>query len=159
MEKFTYQWVKTNHSQEIAQLAICLTEEIMQRTNIQSFTVNLELAKKLCHQFLEQEKYAVIAAFHQEQVIGFGALCESFALYAEGAFGILQEFYVLPEYRSQKVGYELLEEIKKFAKQQNWTRIELCTPPVPEFERTVEFYQDNGFSRTGGYKMRYLIDL
>lgn len=83
-------------------------------------------------------------------------MCESYALYAEGAFGILQEFYVQPQYRSQAVGQGLVDQIKKFAKTKSWTRIELCTPPVPEFERTVDFYMENGFERTGGYKMKWV---
>jgi GNAT superfamily N-acetyltransferase len=55
------------------------------------------------------------------------------------------------------VGKSLIQEIVEFAKQQKWKRLELCTPPVPEFDRTVEFYQSNGFEITGGYKMKYAI--
>ena len=90
-------------------------------------------------------------------MIGFATLCESYALYTEGAFGILQEFYVLPEYRNLNVGKRLFDHIKIFAKEQQWKRMELCTPPVPEFDRTVNFYQDNEFERTGGYKMKHVI--
>ena len=78
-------------------------------------------------------------------------------LYADGKFGILQEFYVLPEYRSKMVGHELLESTKKHAKQNSWKWIELCTPFLSAFDRTVSFYKENGFDRTGGYKIRCLI--
>ena len=151
-----YQWVNVQHADTIAQLVVCLTEEIMERTGMQHFDVDVVQAEKLCRDFLSQDKYHVIAAFQNHQVIGFGALCESYALYAEGAFGILQEFYVQPQYRSQAVGQELLDHIKSFAKTKSWTRIELCTPLVPEFERTVDFYMENGFERTGGYKMKWV---
>ncbi|WP_347455618.1 GNAT family N-acetyltransferase [Acinetobacter thermotolerans] len=67
------------------------------------------------------------------------------------------ESAVLPEYRSEHIGHEMLAAIKHYAKQVGWKRIELCTPPVPEFDQTVSFYQANGFDRTGGYKMRCLI--
>lgn len=154
---FHYQWVAVDNSKEIAQLAVCLTEEIIERTGTPHFDINTELAEELCRTFISQNQYYVIAAFQQDHVIGFGALCESYALYAEGKFAILQEFFVLPDFRSQRVGYELIEEIKKFAIQKKWKRIELCTPPLPEFERTVSFYKENGFERTGGYKMKYVI--
>lgn len=152
-----YRWIDEKHAEDISKLAICLTEEIIQRTGIPSFDIDLPSSIKLCNEFLAQNKYSVIAAFHDEKIIGFGALCESFSLYADGKFGILQEFYVLPEYRSEKVGHGLLESIKKHAKKNGWKRIELCTPSLPAFDRTVSFYKENGFDRTGGYKMRCLI--
>ncbi|WP_404798965.1 hypothetical protein [Acinetobacter thermotolerans] len=46
----------------------------------------------------------------------------------------------------------MLAAIKHYAKQVGWKRIELCTPPVPEFDQTVSFYQANGFDRTGAIK-------
>lgn len=112
-----YQWVNAQHADTIAQLAVCLTEEIMERTGMQHFDVDVVQAEKLCRDFLSQDKYHVIAAFQNHQVIGFGALCESYALYAEGAFGILQEFYVQPQYRSQAVGQGLVDQIKNSPKQ------------------------------------------
>lgn len=157
MATIIYQWITYVHSHEIAQLAVCLTEEIIERTGMKHFDVDIALAEKLCHKFLDQEKYHVIAALEGQKVVGFGALCQSYSLYAEGAFGILQEFYVRPEYRNLDIGQGLIEQIKKFAKDQLWKRIELCTPPLPEFDRTVSFYQDNGFERTGGYKMKWMV--
>jgi len=63
----------------------------------------------------------------------------------------------MPNYRSQYIGRELINEIVNFAKNKQWKRLELCTPPLPEFDRTVKFYQANGFEITGGYKMKYAI--
>lgn len=152
-----YKIINKSQSQEIAQLAVCLTNEIVERTGIKHFDVDVPLAMELCENYLSNGLYYVMAAFDEDVIIGFGAVCESHSLYAEGSFGIIQEFYVAPEYRSKKVGKSLIQEIVVFAKQQKWKRLELCTPPVPEFQRTVEFYQSNGFEVTGGYKMKYAI--
>ncbi len=97
-----------------------------------------------------------MAAFNEEKVIGFGAICESCSLYAKGAFGIIQEFYIMPGYRSKGVGKSLIDEIIKYSKARGWKRLELSTP-VPEFDRAVEFYQSNGFEITGVYKKKYVI--
>ena len=152
-----YKIVDEDKSNEVAKLAVCLTSEIIERTGIKHFDVDVSLAEKLCKQFLEQGKYSIVAAFDNDHIVGFGALCESHSLYAEGTFGIIQEFYVLPEYRSKSIGKELLESIIGYAKSKLWVRLELCTPPIPEFDRTVSFYKENGFEITGGYKMKYPI--
>ncbi len=134
-----------------------LTNEIIERTGTKHFDVDIPLAESLCRKFLEQGQYTVIAAISDDEIVGFGALCESHSLYAEGTFGIIQEFYVLPEWRSRFVGKELLSHIFQFALDRGWKRLELCTPPLPEFNNTVSFYKDNGFEVTGGYKMKRVL--
>ena len=152
-----YKIIDKSQSEEIAKLAVCLTNEIIERTGIKHFDVDVSLAKNLCKNYVSNGLYHVMAAFDKEKIVGFGAICESHSLYAEGSFGIIQEFYVMPEYRSKAVGKSLIEKIIGFAQKREWKRLELCTPPVPEFDRTVEFYQSNGFEITGGYKMKYAI--
>ena len=152
-----YKRIDKSDAAEVAKLAVCLTDEIIARTGIQHFDVDAPLAIELCENYIQNGHYTVIAAFDGDKIVGFGALCESRSLYAEGAFGIIQEFYVLPDYRSKKIGKELIHEIVLFAKSKNWKRLELCTPPVPEFAKTVAFYKANGFEITGGYKMKYAI--
>jgi GNAT superfamily N-acetyltransferase len=153
----TFDILDKESADEIAKLAVCLTNEIIERTGIKHFDVDVSMAIKLCKKFMENGQYCVVAATDEGRVIGFGALCESHSLYAEGTFGIIQEFYVMPGYRSKKVGQHLIEKIVEVAKNKKWKRLELCTPPVPEFNRTVSFYQENGFEITGGYKMKRAI--
>ncbi len=143
-----------SEAEEIAKLAVCLTNEIIERTGVRHFNVDQALAIDLCKRYVESGQYSVLAARESNIIVGFGALCESRSLYAEGTFGIVQEFYVRPEYRSREVGKMLIEEIVNFARLRSWKRLELCTPPTPEFDRTVTFYKSNGFQITGGYKMK-----
>jgi GNAT superfamily N-acetyltransferase len=152
-----YKIVQNSACGDIAKLAVCLTHEIIERTGIKHFDVDVPLAEKLYEKFVDQGQYTIIAVFDKDTIVGFGALCESHSLYAEGSFGIIQEFYVIPEYRSKLIGKELLVRILEFAKSKQWVRLELCTPPVPEFERTVSFYKKNGFEITGGYKMKLKV--
>lgn len=153
-----YKLIDAAKSDEIASLAVCLTNEIIERTGIKHFDVDVPLAQNLCLNYVSQGIYQVMAAFDGDRIVGFGAICESHSLYAEGAFGVIQEFYIVPEYRSRQVGKSLLQAIVELAKDNGWKRLELCTPPVPEFDRTVAFYQANGFEITGGYKMKYAIN-
>ena len=152
-----YKLIENEQAEEIASLAVCLTNEIIERTGTKHFDVDVPLAIELCKNYVSNGLYNVIAAFDVGNIVGFGALCESHALYAEGTFDIIQEFYVMPDYRSKKLGKELIQEIVNFAKAHKWKTLELCTPPIPEFDRTVEFYESNGFEITGGYKMKRAI--
>jgi len=152
-----YRVVDKSHAPEIARLAVCLTNEIVAQTGVTHFDVDVTRTASLCEQYIEGGLYHVVAAFESEKMIGFGAICESCALYAQGSFGIVQELYVIPEYRSKEVGKSLVEVMLRFARQRGWVRLELCTPPVPEFQRTVDFYLANGFEVTGGYKMKYVL--
>ncbi len=146
-----------SNSGHIAELAVCLTNEIIERTGAELFNVDLPSTKTLCQQFMENGQYHVIAAYGDDKIIGFATLCESHSLYAEGTFGIIQELYVSPNYRSNTIGRQLIEAAVDYADNMNWKRLELCTPPLPAFEKTVEFYQSNGFDITGGHKMKRII--
>jgi hypothetical protein len=79
---------------------------------------------------------------------------ETYALYCGGKIGLIQEFYVSATQRSLGVGDRLLNQVKEHGIQHRWSYIELCTPPLPEFDKTLSFYQLNGLKPVGGRKMR-----
>jgi GNAT superfamily N-acetyltransferase len=86
--------------------------------------------------------------------LGFLALYDSYALYTEGAFGTIPEFFVRPAHRSMGVGTALLTEANRLGRRKGWRRLEVITPPLPQFERTLAFYQRHGFSISGGRKLK-----
>ncbi len=88
---------------------------------------------------------------------GFLALCEGFALYAEGDFGIITELYVRPPHRSRELGSALLAAAREHGRRQGWSRLEVTTPPLPAFSRTLGFYEREGFAVSGGRKLRCLL--
>ena len=82
------------------------------------------------------------------------SLYESYALYSEGAYGTIPELYVRSGYRSKNIGKKLLECAMKFAKGKGWQRLEVTTPPLPQFDKTLSFYKTNGFEISGGRKLK-----
>jgi len=95
------------------------------------------------------DRFVAFIAYDGDQAAGVITLVECFAIYAGGSFGIINELYVAPEYRSRKIGRQLLETVKDFGRSRGWKRIDVTAPPGPRWERTVRFYEREGFLFTG----------
>lgn len=83
------------------------------------------------------------------EVIGVMTVVESFAIYAGGHYGVIDELYVAPEYRSQGVGEQFIEAVKALGKEKGWARVDVAAPPGEKWQRTVAFYERQGFVFTG----------
>lgn len=138
----------------IAAMVGDLLDEIMDAISQQAFDFDLSETARRLERFLREEKYFVFLAKLPEGAAGFIALTESHALYAEGAFGIIPELYVRPAFRSGGIGAALLGEARRFAQEKGWARLEVTTPPLPQFQRTLDFYEKQGFSVAGGRKLK-----
>ncbi|MEF3074775.1 GNAT family N-acetyltransferase [Methylobacter sp. Wu1] len=141
-------------SPEIAEMVGQLLAEIMSRIDVKAFNFDRNQTAERLRRFLADQKYLVFVAEDAGKPVGFIALYESYALYAEGAFGTIAELYVRPQYRSQGVGKKLIDRARELAAVKEWTRLEVTTPPLPQFERTLEFYGKEGFTITGGRKLK-----
>ncbi|GLS91466.1 acetyltransferase [Psychromonas marina] len=138
----------------IATFVVDLTTEISELTVATHFEIDLHSTIKRCQALISEGQYAAIIARQNQTPIAIVTMTETVALYAGGKVGVIQEFYVTPDYRDSGVGSRLIEQVKTYANQHHWSCIELCTPPLPEFERTLNFYQKNGLNPVGGRKMR-----
>lgn len=135
-----------------------LLGEIMNTIGVQTFNFDLAETTDRLRDFLAREKYFVFVARAEDaNAVGFLALYESHALYAEGAFGTIPELYVRPGYRSHNVGLSLVSRAKTFARSRGWKRLEVTTPPLPQFDRTLAFYEREGFTITGGRKLKVAL--
>jgi len=151
----TVQKASPGDTHEVAVMVGELLNEIMSTIGVQAFDFNLEDTTARLRDFIEQGKYFVfVAQSTHTGPVGFVALAESHALYAAGTFGTIPEFFVRPEFRSQNVGLRLMEQAATFGQSRGWTRLEVTTPPLPQFEKTLAFYEREGFAITGGRKLK-----
>lgn len=142
---------------EVAVMVGELLAEIMDAIGVQAFNFDLSATVRRLADFIAKEKYFVFAAWDGEAPAGFIALYESYALYAEGAFGTIPELYVRPAYRSARVGLQLVACAKELGRSRGWTRLEVTTPPLPQFDKTLAFYEREGFAITGGRKLKVVL--
>lgn len=148
--------IKAEDYSDLILMAGDLFNEIIIKTNVQAVSFDPEKALIRAKDLISNEKYWVFMAkdIVSGKNIGFISLYESFALYTDGAFGTIPELFITQRYRSNKIGKALMNEVIKFAKGKSWTRLEVTTPPLPQFDKTLNFYQINGFEITGGRKLK-----
>ncbi len=143
---------------EVAAMVGELLAEIMQAIGEQSFNFDLADTGARLADFIANARYFVFVARDAERrAVGFITLYEGYALYAEGAMGTIPELYIRPGHRSQQVGLRLLAAARAFGATRGWKRLEVTTPPLPQFAKTLAFYEREGFAITGGRKLKALL--
>jgi GNAT superfamily N-acetyltransferase len=147
-----------NDAHEVAVMVGELLNEIMSTIGVNVFNFSLDETVARLKDFIAREKYFVFVAQSESAgIVGFIALYEAHALYAEGAFGTIPEFFVRSEFRSKNVGLRLVEQAKAFGNARGWKRMEVTTPPLPQFDKTLSFYEREGFAITGGRKLKVAL--
>lgn len=143
-------------SASIATLIGALLHEIMQAIGTPAFDFNHAEASAQLRHFIASERCFVFVASDpaSQQDIGCLSLNENHAVYAGGSFGTIMELYVGPAFRGHSVGAMLLDAASAFGTERGWKRLEVATPPLPQFERSLAFYTREGFAVTGGRKLK-----
>lgn len=143
----------------IAALVNELLAEIMDAIGERVFDYDRDVAAQQAQQLISGEKYWAFLARDAttNAPVGLVTLYESYALYTQGAYGTIPELYVRPDWRAHGVGKQLLAHAVTFAHTRGWHRLEVTTPPLPQSERTLAFYQANGFTISGGRKLKFNV--
>lgn len=143
--------------------------EIQNSDLVQFKTLLLNFYSEIDHSFSADNLDTIINDFlvkgiiivsiesNSNAIVGFICAIESNALYARGNFGVLNELYIIPEFRSKKIGQKLINFLIEIGKRKNWSRIELDTPEVEKSEKTINFYKKEGFETIGFRMKKYII--
>lgn len=108
------------------------------------------LSPVFVRQILESKNTEVYLAYnHNRETVGIVSLTESQAFYAGGKYGVIDEMYIVPGFRSKNIGSQIISDIKHIAKQKGWKRVDVTAPTEERWVRTIDFYKRNGFEFTG----------
>ncbi|MFH0782975.1 MAG: GNAT family N-acetyltransferase [Pseudomonadota bacterium] len=134
------------HFKEIIRLVTDLISELVgKRVEIDELE-----AKEFIQRSSDNGKYfAFLALDSNQNALGVITVGESGAVYAGGEFGVIHEFYIAPEMRSNGLGNQLIETAKNTAIDMGWKRLEVGAPPYPDWVRTKNFYLKEGFVEIG----------
>ena len=138
------------HTEAVATLLSDLFEEV-------GHTPDKEAIIAIFADIEADDRHSTLIALDDDRdVVGVLTLVETISLYAGGYIGVLNELYVVPAYRSEGVGKMLLDEAKTLGESRGWQRMEVTTPG-DEYERTLRFYEREGFISIGP-RYKYLIE-
>lgn len=93
--------------------------------------------------------WSFVACDDAAKPLAFVMLAESFAVFAGGRYGIINELWVRPDARSAGAGARVIEFVREFARRQGWVRVDVSAPQDPKWDRSVAFYRRQGFEPTG----------
>jgi GNAT superfamily N-acetyltransferase len=120
-------------------------------------TGSLDVRKMKVAWALREERHCAFLAYDDDgAAVGVATLSTSFALYAQGDYGIINEMWVAPEHRSAGVGAALIDAVMDYGRARGWARIDVTAPESERWDRTRKFYEDCGFAFTGP-KLKILL--
>lgn len=101
---------------------------------------------------------ALLVADADGVVVGFLGASWQLAVRVPGRYGLIQELWVHPDWRSRALGGELISALCELALESGIERIEVGLPGerFAQLEATEAFYRVNGFA-TLGTRMRRLL--
>lgn len=107
----------------------------------------------------DEDAGALFVAEADGQVVGFLGVSWQQAVRIPGSYGLIQELWVHPSWRSQAIGADLLGALDALARERGIGRIEVGLPGerFPSVEATRAFYEANGFQPIG-LRMRLLVE-
>ncbi len=130
-----------SHKHDVATLLAALFEEV-------GHSPDYDAIAAIYDEIEADDRHSTLLAMDEGEVVGVITLVETISLYAGGHIGVLNELYVVPEYRSEGVGKILLDAAKELGEERGWVRLEVTTPG-DEYARTLRFYEREGFLLIG----------
>jgi ribosomal protein S18 acetylase RimI-like enzyme len=100
----------------------------------------------------------LVAESEQGEIVGFLGVSWQSAVRIPGRYGLIQELWVHPGWRSREIGAQLLDALTGEARQSGVSRIEVGLPGehFASVAATEAFYRANGFQAIG-LRMKLLL--
>ena len=99
---------------------------------------NLEAAAHFLKERFDNKESVVLLAFHEKEPVGFTQLYSSFSSVSMQPVYILNDLFVLPEFRKKGIGEDLLEKAKVYCQNAGYKGLALETATDNPAQRLYE---------------------
>lgn len=110
------------------------------------YFLNRELITKILSSGMTE---IYLVKMDRQKIAGIFVLTECQSIYAGGKYGLIDEMYIKPEFRSIKIGSYLIEKANIIGREKNWKRIDVTSPTEDKGKKVRAFYEKCGFVFTG----------
>lgn len=133
-------------------------QEIAKIAGYHDFIPDLELNDRKLREFLDMPDYGVfLARSAKGHLLGFSVAFPMSVGIREEKFTILDQIYVRPNFRRRKIGHQLLEQVKYFARSYKCQRLQLTMSAFFSLSSAVAFFSTEKFYQTGGRKYKIAL--
>jgi GNAT superfamily N-acetyltransferase len=118
-----------------------------------------EALEETAHALIDDSDAGVVLVAEEEsEIVGVLGVSWQVAIRIPGRYGLIQELWVHPSWRSRTIGGDLLVALFELARRRQVARLEVGLPSerFPHLGATEAFYVNNGFT-TIGTRMRRLL--
>lgn len=142
--------------EDTGQIAVAVAELLVELGGTPPAATKLEATTRTLIE--DRDAGALIVAEAEGTLMGVLAASWQLAIHAGGRYGLIQDLWVHPAWRSKAVGSALLVSFSRQAKEQGIARIEVGLPreQFAALDATEAFYRRNGFTSLGA-RMRLLL--
>jgi GNAT superfamily N-acetyltransferase len=141
---------------DVPTIAIALRELLIELGAAATLPAALEAP---AHALIDDGSLGVLLVAEEAgQIVGVLGVSWQIAIRIPGRYGLIQELWVHPSWRSRTIGGDLLTALFELAGRQQVTRLEVGLPSesFAHLAATEAFYVNNGFT-TIGARMRRLL--
>lgn len=100
-------------------------------------------SRKFIQERLEKQDSAIFIAYHQQQACGFVQLYFSFSSLSISSTIILNDLYIPVNHRQKGIATQLMQYVKKFAHDGDYSGISLCT--ASDNHKARALYEQAGY--------------
>ncbi len=106
---------------------IRMAERMFQEAGETSKNVRVNELLEMLNKY--QGKFTVFSAIDDgDKCVGMLTLIESFAFFANGTYGVINELFVIPEYRDKDIERQLIEFTIEYGKLKKWSYLTAVAP-------------------------------
>lgn len=147
--------VRSARSEDTPQV-VEFVDSLLCELNNKKMKLDHDRMSRVCAELISSGDHKVFIAYDGDKAVGMAGLVQSVSIYTQGPFGVLNELYVVPEYRSHGVGKLFIGAITAYGEEKSWSRIEVGAPNAESWQRTIDFYKKEGFVEIGPRLKKYL---